>query len=70
MLNIAFPVIIQYDYYCSFGELELEVKVTPKSLVWACTDPKYSSQHGVETSLIPINIQVNGIETDVEGIIL
>jgi hypothetical protein len=60
-VNISFPVTVRYDslvffesfyeyYNYIFGELELNMKVSPALLVCCCVDPKYSLANGVETS--------------------
>jgi hypothetical protein len=56
-ITISFPVVIKYDsliffenffeyYNFVFGELELNVKVSPAVLVWCCVDPQCSLATG------------------------
>jgi hypothetical protein len=55
-----------FEYYnFIFGELELNVKVSPVALVWCCVDPKYSLANKVETSTlepIMLNIRPSGVK--------
>jgi hypothetical protein len=85
-ISISFPVVIKYDsliffenffeyYNFVFGELELNVKVSPAALVWCCVDPKCSLANGVETSTLEpviLNIGPSGSEvaTDVSATLL
>jgi hypothetical protein len=86
MVTVSFPVTVAYDNlvffeifyeYMNFiyGDLELNVKVSPNALVWCCVDPKYSLAHGVETSkleavIVQIGPNGNKIETDISTILL
>jgi hypothetical protein len=84
--NISFPVTVRYDsllflesfyeyYNYIFGELELNVKVSPAALVWCCVDTKYSLANGVETSTLEpvmLNIGPTGskVNTDISATLL
>jgi hypothetical protein len=85
-ININFPVVVRYDtlvffenfyeyYNYMFGEMELNVKLSPAALVWYCVDPKYSLANGVETSTLEpvmLNIGPAGSEvpTDISATLL
>jgi hypothetical protein len=84
--TLSFFVIIAYDIliffenfheYMSiiFGELELNVKISPSTLVWCCVDPKYLFAHRIETSRLEpvmVNIKSSGgkVLTEVSTILL
>jgi hypothetical protein len=69
-VTVSFPVTVAYDNLIFFenfyeyinsiyGDLELNVKVSPNALVWCYVDPKYSLAHGVETSkLEPVYVEI------------
>jgi hypothetical protein len=85
-VNISFHVTVPYDslvffesfyeyYNYIFGELELNVKISPAALVWCCVDPKYLLANGVETStleLVMLNIGPTGtkVATDISATLL
>jgi hypothetical protein len=72
---VFFENFYEYMNYI-YGDLELNVKVSPNALVWCCVDPKYSLAHGVETSKFePVIVEIglaNGtkVETDISTILL
>jgi hypothetical protein len=82
---VSFPVTIAYDnlvYFENFYEymnfiyndLQLNVKVSPDALEWCCVEPKYSLAHGVETSKLPVLVDIgtgiNKVTTDISTILL
>jgi hypothetical protein len=83
---VSFPMTITYDNlvyfenFCEYmnfiyGDLQLNVKVSPNALVWCCVDPKYSLAHGVEMSklepvLADIGRSTNKVTTDISTILL
>jgi hypothetical protein len=80
----SFPVRIAYDNlvffenfyeYMNFiyGDLQLNVKVSPAALVWCCVDLNHLLMYGVETSKFDpliVDIRPNGskVATDISTI--